>query len=93
MSLRSRPLAAVVLAAMLASLSACGPPDKEDMLKKAANVHTKADLEQALGKPSDIAKLGPLEKWTYKASNGEVIFLITGDSVAMQATAAAPSKP
>jgi hypothetical protein len=93
MSFPSRPLAAVALVAMLASLSTCGPPDKEDMLKKAANVHTKAELEQALGKPSDIAKLGPLEKWTYKASNGEVIFLITGDAVAMQATAAPPSKP
>jgi hypothetical protein len=36
--------------------------------------------------PSDISKLGPVEQWTYKASNGDVVFLIVGDKVTMQAT-------
>ena len=44
------------------------------------------ELEQALGKPSDISKLGPVEQWTYKASNGTVVFLIVADKVTLQAT-------
>jgi len=44
-----------------------------------------AGLERALGKPDDITKLGPVETWRYKASNGEVIFLIVGDDVTLQA--------
>jgi type IV pilus biogenesis protein CpaD/CtpE len=91
MPARAHPTTSLILAAVLAMLAACGPADKEDMLKKAANVRTRAELEQALGKPSDIAKLGPLEKWTYKAANGEVVFILTGDTVAMQATGAAPA--
>jgi hypothetical protein len=91
MPVRARLMTGLMLAAVLATLAACGPPDKEDMLRKAAAVHTRAELETALGKPSDIAKLGPLEKWTYQASNGEVVFILTGDTVAMQATGAAPA--
>ena len=45
-------------------------PSKADLLKKAEGVKTKAELEKALGKPSDVEKIGPLEKWTYKASDG-----------------------
>jgi hypothetical protein len=43
-------------------------------------------LEQALGKPSKISKLDPVEHWTYKASNGGGVFLIVGDKVTRQAT-------
>lgn len=79
--------ARILLAGLLAlSLAACGEPTKEDILRKADKVATKQALEKALGKPDDIAKLGPVEKWTYKASNGQVVFLITGDSVAFEAT-------
>ena len=35
---------------------------------------------------ADIAKLGPGETWTYKGKNGDVVFLILGDTVALQAT-------
>jgi len=83
---RPPPIISLLLGTLLFALSACGPADKEDLLKKSAAVKTKGELEQALGKPDDIAKLGPLEKWTYKASDGEVVFLITGDTVAIQAT-------
>lgn len=72
--------------ALVLLLAACGPPAKVDILKKSANAKTKEDLEQALGKPSDVEKLGPLEKWTYRASDGSVVFLITGDTVAIEAT-------
>jgi hypothetical protein len=59
---------------------------KEDLVLKSRGVGTRAELERALGKPTDISKLGPVEQWTYKASNGNVVFLIVGDKVTLQAT-------
>ena len=56
--------AALILSAVLA---ACGPPTKEDILQKAVDVKTRAELEKRLGRPGDIAKLGPVETWTYRA--------------------------
>jgi hypothetical protein len=73
----------LLLAALLAG---CGSPSKEELVSRARGVSTRAELEKALGKPSDIAKLGPLEKWTYKASNGQVVFVIVGDRVTLEAT-------
>lgn len=67
-------------------LAACGDSSKADILKKAENISTKAELESKLGRPDDISKLGPIEQWTYKAKDGSVLFVITGDSVALQAT-------
>ena len=58
---------------------------KEDLVAKSRGASTRTELEQALGKPSDITKLGPVEQWTYKASNGSVVFLIVGDKVTLQA--------
>ncbi len=80
----SKPFyASLGIAALL--LAACGDPSTADLLKKAENVKSKAELERALGKPSEVSKLGPVETWTYKASNGTVSFLITGDSVQLSA--------
>ncbi len=76
----------------LAFVAGCGSPTKEDLLSKARNVSTRDELEKVLGKPADIAKLGPLERWTYKASNGDVIFIILGDKVTLQATGAPEQK-
>jgi hypothetical protein len=76
---------ALVLGIALALATSCGAT-KEDIVTKAKNVSTKADLEKTLGKPTDIAKLGPVEKWTYKASNGKVVFIIVGDKVTLEAT-------
>ena len=84
-----RLAAAVLLPLMLAG---CGPSTKEDMLSKARDVKTRAELEKALGKPTDLSKLGPMETWTYKASNGTVVFVVVGDTVTIQATGPAPSK-
>jgi hypothetical protein len=70
----------------LVFFTACGGRTKEDIVQKARDVSTRAQLEKALGPPTDIAKLGPMERWTYKASNGEVVFLIVGDTVTLQAT-------
>jgi hypothetical protein len=81
----------LVLAAALV-LAACGDPTKEDLLAKAEGVQDKATLRARLGAPQDIAKLGPLETWTYRASNGEVVFVIAGDHVALQAAGSANSR-
>ena len=91
--MKRRALTAAVIAMALLFGAACGSPTKEDLLEKARNVSTRAELEKALGKPGDIGKLGPVEKWTYKASNGEVVFVLVGDKVTLQATGAPEKKP
>jgi hypothetical protein len=82
-----------LLVGVLASglLTGCGR-SKEDLIEKSRGVSTRAELEQALGKPSDISKLGPVEQWTYKASNGTVVFLIVGDKVTLQAAGSPADK-
>ncbi len=72
-------------------LGAC-EDSKQDILAKAENVATKAELRDALGDPDDVAKLGPIETWRYKASNGEVTFLIAGDKVALKAAGGSAKK-
>jgi hypothetical protein len=69
-------------------LSGCGASSmtKQDVVNKTSNVKTKQELEKALGKPTNFNKLGPLETWTYQVKDGEVNFLITGDTVQLQAT-------
>jgi hypothetical protein len=85
--------AAIAMCALaLAVLTACGSRTKEDIIQKARDVSTRTQLEKALGQPTDIAKLGPVERWTYKASNGDVVFIILGDTVTMQATGGASEK-
>ncbi len=79
-----RPIATAVLGLALL-LAGCGDK-KHDILSKAEGAETKAQLEAALGPPSERDKLGPLETWTYRARDGEVTFLITGDRVRLKAT-------
>jgi Tfp pilus assembly protein PilP len=88
----SHTLARLSCAVLLLALAGCGPSSKEDMLSQARDVKTRAELEKALGKPTDLSKLGPIETWTYKASNGTVVFLVVGDTVTMQASGPAPAK-
>ena len=78
--LRFARLAALALPLLLI---ACGPPSTEDALKKAEKAGTKAELEKALGSPTEIQKLGPLEQWTYKTSDGSVTFVIAADKVTL----------
>jgi hypothetical protein len=85
-------LAGLAGAVLLVALAGCGPSTKEDMLSKARDVKTRAELEKALGQPSDLSKIGPMETWTYKASNGTVVFVVVGDTVTLQATGPAPAK-
>ena len=86
-------LAGLVIGVVLLALAGCGPSSKEDIVSKARGITTRAELEKALGKPSDISKLGPVEKWTYKASNGEVVYVIVGDAVTLEAAGDTPKKP
>lgn len=71
----------------LMALAGCDQtPTKADILKKAEGVRTKAELEKALGKPTEVDKVGPLERWTYKASDGVVTYIIVSDQVTLEAT-------
>lgn len=81
----SRFIKSAAAFAVLFVLAACGDPSKAELVKKAEGADTKAKLESALGRPTNLSKLGPVEKWTYKAKDGEVVFVITGDTVALQA--------
>ncbi len=65
------------------ALVACGPDSSEEVIKKAEKAGTKTELEKALGRPTEIGKLGPIEQWTYKTKDGQVTFTITGDKVAL----------
>jgi hypothetical protein len=79
--------------AALAVLAGCDTsPSKADILKKAEGAKTKADLEKALGKPTEVDKVGPIEKWTYKASDGSVTYIIVADNVTLEATGGSDRK-
>ena len=73
-------------------LAGCGPSTKEDIVLKAKDAKTRSALEKALGKPDDISKLGPVEKWTYKAKNGKVTFVLVGDTVTIKAAEGSEKK-
>lgn len=81
---RSLVLAAPALA--LAAAACDRGSTKAELLKKAEKAKTKADLETMLGKPTDVEKLGPIEKWTYRASDGAVVFAIFADRIVVEAT-------
>ncbi len=76
---------ALALGLVLAALASCGKPTKETLIEKSRDISSRDALAVALGQPDKIDKLGPIEVWTYTASNGKVTFLITGDLVALQA--------
>ena len=65
-------------------------PTKADLLKKAETARTRADLEKALGNPDEIDKVGPAQRWTYKASDGTVTFMIMADRVVLDVTGGKP---
>jgi len=71
---------------LLLWLAACGGESKGEILQKAEAAKTKQELRAALGDPDEVSKLGPIETWSYDASDGRVEFLITGDKVALETT-------
>jgi hypothetical protein len=72
------------------ALAACGRGTKHDMIRKTDGVTTRAELERVLGKPDrfESAGVGPLrmESWIYRASDGEVLFVVAGDTVVSRTT-------
>lgn len=82
--IRARSLAALLGLLLLAG---CLAPSKADLIKKAEGANSRSELEAALGEPSEVSKLGPIEKWTYVASDGTVVFVLAGDMVTFEATA------
>ena len=67
-------------------LCGCGMSStKQTILDKARNVTTKQELEQALGKPSEVSGGSAFgvegELWKYKASDGTVEFVIVNGKV------------
>ena len=87
-----RIVAGMLVGVLAAGLAIGCSRSKEDLVEKSRNASTRVELEQALGKPSDISKIGPVEQWTYKASNGTVVFLIVADKVTLQAAGSPPDK-
>ena len=73
-------------AGLMLAVAACGKPTKEAMLQKAGDPKYKADVVARLGQPDGIGKLGPIEIWTYRASNGSLVFTILADNVTLVAT-------
>ncbi|WP_298726063.1 hypothetical protein [uncultured Ferrovibrio sp.] len=73
----------VLMLALPLMLAACGPPSTDEALRKSEGARTKGELEKALGRPTEIQKLGPIEQWTYKTSDGSVTFVIAGETVTL----------
>lgn len=72
---------------VLMALAGCdSSPTKAEILKKASGLKTKEELEKVLGAPAKLDKLGPLERWTYNASDGIVVFTIVAGRVALDET-------
>jgi hypothetical protein len=73
--------------AMLMLAAGCdSSPTKAEILKKAAGIKTREELEKVLGQPNNLDKLGPFERWTYNAKDGTVVFTIVGDRVTITET-------
>jgi len=90
--MNARMLTTVPCMVLALVFAGCGPPTKEDLLAKSRDVKTRTELEKALGKADDISKLGPIEKWTYKARNGQVVFVLVGETVTIEAAGGGEKK-
>jgi len=78
-------------ALLLPLLAACDrKPSKAELLKKAENVRTRGELEKALGQPDEVDKTGPVQRWTYKASDGSVTYIMLADRVVLDVTGNKP---
>ncbi|MGE0423773.1 MAG: hypothetical protein AB7O88_16015 [Reyranellaceae bacterium] len=68
-------------------LAACdSSPTKAEILKKASGLKTREELEKVLGPPNNLDKLGPIERWTYNAKDGVVVFTIVAGGVVLDET-------
>jgi hypothetical protein len=79
-----RNLLLPVLGLVLLALAACSDRTA-DVVEKAEGVSSKTELRDVLGSPDKLDKVGPVERWTYETSDGSVTFVITGDTVVLDA--------
>jgi hypothetical protein len=88
-STRAVRLLATALCLVVAAVG-CGRSSKHDIIRKAEQATTRADLERLLGKPDrfESTGVGPLrmETWVYRASDGEVLIVVAGDTVVSRST-------
>jgi hypothetical protein len=80
------PLKIVAACTLALLLTGCFGESKADILNKAKGATTTEQLEAALGKPDEVDKIGPLEKWSYDANDGRVVFAIVAGNVTLEAT-------
>lgn len=67
-------------------LAACGDDTRAEIVNKGRDAGTRAELQALLGDPDKISKVGPIETWTFNASDGSVSYLLTGDIVTTSRT-------
>ena len=79
-----KSLTALALGASMFALAACSDPSQAEILKKAENAETKAQLEEILGMPDKVSKMGPVEVWTYNADEGTVSFTLAGSNITLR---------
>jgi len=72
-------LAAVGLVSLLQT--GCARPTKGEILDKSREIRVARELKAKLGSPDDVEAVAMFEQWTYKASDGEVVFHIAGGKV------------
>ena len=82
----TKRLVALALIVCVVLALACGAPSKHDILQKAEDVESKQQLLEALGEPDERSKTAFVETWRYQASDGTVVFTITGDKVMLKNT-------
>ena len=68
------------------ALTGCEDGTIAGIANKSASITTSAELEKVLGKPQSIEKSVLGQKWKYKATDGEVAFIISADKVQMRLT-------
>jgi len=64
-------------------LAGCNEPSQVELLSKVKAASTPAEIEAAIGKPSEIKDEGALKLWKYEAREGAICFSVVGQ-VAMR---------
>ncbi|HEY3320717.1 MAG TPA: hypothetical protein VGP72_09660 [Planctomycetota bacterium] len=75
---------------LIFALAGCGNGSRQDIMEKAKEAKNAKELRAALGKPDKIDSVEVLsvrnETWTYKGSDGEVVFQLMNDKVILKAS-------
>ncbi len=78
----SRILFILVAVALVSFMGmGCARPTKGEILDRTQEIRVSRELKAELGRPDDVKALAMFEQWTYKASDGNVVFHIAGGKV------------